>query len=412
MARQDTERETSGGRGGSFRGGTVQYRGECGKCGGKRTDQQLGLESSPAAYVERLVEVFREVRRVLADDGTAWLNLGDAFASNWGAGAKRDSSWWSTKSGDAEGKGWGDVETALPPNQFNHRRSDRLKVKDLMGLPWRAAFALQDDGWYLRCDVIWSKSNPMPDPTKDRPTRSHEYVFLLTKKSRYYYDAEAITEALADANAQRTTDHYTTAGRGPRDGGNKGLDTLAARMRSGEHARRNARSVWTIATQPFAEAHFAVMPEALARKCVLAGSSEAGRCSKCRVPHTRIVEEERAPRGDSFGRKDVAEYDHGQAGTPYEQVVASRTVGWSPGCNCGAPVEPDVVLDPFCGSGTTGAVAVAAGRSFVGVELNPAYVEMAERRILRAAESAGRITAQEAKAKNVSAQIGLFAEGE
>ena len=226
-----------------------------------------------------MVAVFREVWRVLRDDGTLWLNLGDSYSSG------------------ALGTG--------------------VKHKDLVGIPWRVAFALQADGWYLRSDIIWSKPNPMPESVKDRPTKAHEYVFLMTKQARYWYDAEAVAETLADANSQRTTTHYDAYHQTARaTTTTTGMDALAARMRSGAHTTRNRRTVWHIATQPYADAHFATYPEKLVEPCVLAGCPSGG-----------------------------------------------------------------TVLDPFTGSGTTGAVACRLGRNFVGIELNPEYAAMAERRI-------------------------------
>lgn len=222
-------------------------------------DGQIGLEPTPDEFVAELVSVFREVRRVLRDDGTLWLNLGDSYASDF--------------------KGTGGLNSKQPtnagslyaPRKFNHG----AKPKDLLGIPWRVAFALQADGWYLRSDIIWSKPNPMPESVTDRPTKAHEYVFLLSKSPRYFYDADAIREKLADANAQRTTAHYDTADRyGAGNGGNGGLDSLAARMRSGEHSGANKRSVWTVATQPYPGAHFATFPPKLIEPCILAGSPE------------------------------------------------------------------------------------------------------------------------------------------
>lgn len=229
-------------------------------------DGQLGLESTPELYVKNMVAVFREVRRVLKNDGVLWLNLGDSYASNWGMGAKRNSSWWSNRSGELEGKGWGAVETAIPANSFRKGRADGLKVKDLVGIPWRVAFALQADGWYLRQDIIWHKPNPMPESVTDRCTKAHEYLFMLTKSSRYYYDHNAIKEQsvtgswdkmppIGGIKQTKGNDNHTYSGNQPSNDG-----------------QRNRRSVWTIATKPFKGAHFAVMPEALCEPPILASS--------------------------------------------------------------------------------------------------------------------------------------------
>lgn len=233
---------------------------------------QIGLEQTPEEYVTQLVDVFREVRRVLADDGTLWLNLGDSY----GAG------------------------------------------KQLMGIPWRVALALQSDGWVLRQDIIWHKPNPMPESVTDRCTKAHEYVFLLSKSARYLYDADPIREPLAPATIQRDK---SPRGRSQAGGGSaKSLAGYEYTPDLGNMTSnplgKNKRSVWTVATKPFRAAHFAVMPESLVEPCILAGSSLG-----------------------------------------------------------------DLVLDPFAGSGTVGVVALRHGRDFIGVELNPDYAAIAEARI-------------------------------
>lgn len=266
-------------------------------------DGQIGLETTPQEFVARLVAVFEEVRRVLRPDGVLWCNMGDSYNANQGAGfngnAKRPDSARNTRM----------------PNSG-------LRPKQLLGQPWRLAFALQDAGWWLRSDCIWHKPNPMPESVTDRPTKSHEYVFLLTKGTRYFYDADAVRTPLAAGT-------LGTYGRRRRSKGTDALGAVAAdnwardvpirkpRLNAnGEHAGANMRTVWTIATQPCREAHFATFPEALAERCILAGSR----------------------------------------------------VG-------------DTVLDPFTGAGTTGLVAAKLGRAFVGCELNPEYVAIAEKRI-------------------------------
>lgn len=212
---------------------------------------QLGLEPTPEEYVAKMVEVFREVRRVLRDDGTLWLNLGDSYAND----AK-----WGGKTG---GK-----QSYLPDNDIRGcgrgKRKTGLKPKDLVGIPWMVAFALRADGWYLRSDIIWSKPNPMPESVTDRPTKAHEYLFLLAKSQKYYYDVEAIAEDLAVP---------------PHAPGNRKLDASRNdhdQMEKvwGSSGKRNKRSVWTIATQPFSQAHFATFPEKLIERCILAGSPE------------------------------------------------------------------------------------------------------------------------------------------
>jgi DNA modification methylase len=237
-------------------------------------DGQIGLEQTPEEYVREMVGVFREVRRVLADDGTLWLNLGDSYGSG----------------------------------------------KQLVGIPWRVAFALQADGWLLRQDIIWHKPNPMPESVTDRCTKAHEYVFLLTKQPRYYYDADAVSEPISVANRLHYDKYAALPSRGQtkqyadrNDAGNSG--TQCGFSKPGL-THRNRRSVWTVTTKPFKGAHFAVMPEALVEPCVLAGSA-AG----------------------------------------------------------------DTVLDPFSGSGTVGVVALRHGRNYIGCELNPEYADLSRKRI-------------------------------
>jgi DNA modification methylase len=234
----------------------------CPKCGAVRSDGQIGLESSPDEYVAEMVGVFREVRRVLRDDGTLWLNIGDSYASPIkGSGGAGRSTLVGTP---AEGNG----------QMFASRRFDMggLKPKDLIGIPWLLAFALRADGWYLRQDIIWAKQNPMPESVRDRCTKAHEYVFLLSKSERYHFDAVAISEPFADArmgSSGARASKYADA-RSGRSGGDCGI-TSAPTLDT-----RNRRSVWSIASQPFADAHFATMPPALAEPCILAGCPEWG----------------------------------------------------------------------------------------------------------------------------------------
>jgi DNA modification methylase len=212
---------------------------------------QLGLESTPEKYVENLVEVFREVKRVLRDDGTLWLNLGDTYAANRGYQVP-------------DGK-WTDVG-----NSMGMRASDMgLKVKDLIGIPWRVAFALQADGWYLRQDIIWHKPNPMPESVKDRCTKSHEYIFLLSKSAKYYYDADAIKEPCVEGSPAGNK-AALNKGRIGREGWS--FDSNKSKPVDG----RNKRSVWTVTTKPFKGAHFATFPPDLIEPCILAGCPKGG----------------------------------------------------------------------------------------------------------------------------------------
>ncbi|MGD9856118.1 MAG: site-specific DNA-methyltransferase, partial [Planctomycetaceae bacterium] len=274
-------------------------------------------------------------------------------------------------------------DESTPPNKPSlDFRNSSIKPKDLVGIPWRVALALQADGWWLRSECIWSKPNPMPESVTDRPTRSHEHLFLLTKSERYFFDAEAIKEPLAHANQQRSTDHYDTSGRGPRDGGNAGLDQLAHRMRFGEHTRRNKRSVWTIPTRSYAGAHFAVFPPELITPCLQAGTSVVGCCPECGAPYRRIVERHRTVtrpgrRSKINGHADKAVGNR----DPQRHVTMTKTAGWRAGCDCDAgEPAPCMVLDPFLGSGTTAAVAQGLGCRCIGIELNADYCRLAAAR--------------------------------
>ena len=266
---------------------------------------QIGLEPTPEAYVADLLDVFREVKRVLRDDGTLWLNLGDSYCGSWGnyggqnrgVGRQRQIVNGSQVPNPAyEGhEDWRPPTTDVPG----------LKSKNLVGIPWRVAFALQADGWYLRSDIIWNKPNPMPESVTDRCTKSHEYIFMLTKSERYYYDAEAIKESGTSDVRERT-----------RKVG-EGQDTsIGTKGCAGFDGFRNKRDVWTVATEPCSEAHFAVFPSKLIEPMILAGTKTG-----------------------------------------------------------------DTILDPFMGSGTTAIQAVRFHRHYLGCELNPTYVKMAERRI-------------------------------
>lgn len=338
-------------------GSTRGFKVTCPKCGAKRLDMQLGLEKTPEEYVDKMVEAFREVRRVLKNDGTLWLNLGDSYC--------HDTKWGGSSGNKNE------LQQGYARKQSRDRDSG-CKPKDLVGIPWLVAFALRSDGWWLRQDIIWNKANCMPESVTDRCTKSHEYLFMLTKQARYYYDAEAIKEPASESdwesrigranlnnkllsseelNGIRPRVKYTPNGKDKQSGhGRKhggfnarwdekewqgknatqdensagrriGLNTKTARDNGDDHdhtfgnGMRNKRDVWTVAPANFPEAHFATYPPDLIKPCILAGSK--------------------------------------------------------PG---------DTILDPFAGSGTTGMVALELGRKAILIELNPKYVELIEQR--------------------------------
>jgi len=307
-------------------------------------DGQMGLEPTPSEYVQKLVAVFREVWRVLCDDGTVWLNLGDSYAGSWGnySGQNRGngSQREITNGSQAHQKAYDGKEDWRPPTS---NKMDGIKPKDLIGIPWMVAFALRADGWYLRSDIIWHKPNPMPESVQDRPTKAHEYLFLLAKSERYYYDSQAIAEPAVTNDMRRP---YGSQGAWQLDGrpeeqrpngklrGKAGKNAFRGQGAERKNATgpanrdgrdlkdvgtgptRNKRSVWTVATRPYKGAHFATYPIELVRPCILASCPVGG-----------------------------------------------------------------VVLDPFNGSGTTGAAAIGSGRQYIGIDINPEYIELAHKRL-------------------------------
>jgi DNA modification methylase len=322
-----------------------------------------------------MVDVFREVRRVLRNDGVLWLNLGDSYTA--GAGNRNGTGGSGLKRNltDEDSR-----QQCLQTNKI-YRQSAQcgfntgLKPKDLVGIPWRVAFALQADGWYLRQDIIWHKPNPMPESVTDRCTKAHEYIFLLTKSARYYYDAEAIKEEGTNRPCGNTRPTKAAI-----NGDDKQRTT--ANLHNIEAAEtRNRRSVWTVATRPYKGAHFATFPPDLIEPCILAGTSAEGCCATCGAPWERILQK--------TGSKT---YEYEAIGIPGESDNRGRRVGgcgssqftatgWQPTCTCDTTEKARcVVLDPFNGSGTTGEVARLAGCDYIGCELNDGYEKLARKR--------------------------------
>lgn len=330
---------------------------------------ELGLESTPEAYVERLVEVFREVRRALRPEGTLWLNLGDSYAGGGRGGggsfmAERGEKSW--KKGDN-----------------GHRSAPRgYKPKDLVGIPWMVALALRADGWWLRADIVWRKTNPQPESVDDRPTRAHEYVFLLAKSERYFYDAFPIREPHRDVRSAKTG---SSALRGQATLRPLGREESAERWYHPDG--RNARSVWDVPTHPSGVGHYAVFPEELVKRCILAGSSESC-CAGCGASRQRVVESQRLRDGEPVqlpparnAWPEARVHPRHTEGIGHNRIfTAKRHVRWVPSCSCGALDTPTVVLDPFGGSGTVGRVATRLGRRALLIELHPEYVELARAR--------------------------------
>lgn len=363
----------------------------------------LGLEPAPELYVAHLVEVFREVWRVLRDDGAMWLNLGD---THWG-GKGQNGQAWSTEHQDrptlqkAHHQIAGRGETR--PQDHYH---STIKPKDLVGIPWAVAFALRGDGWYLRQAVIWHKPNCMPESVKDRPTTDYEFVFLLAKSEQYFYDAVAIMEPVKPqsvARGERRERLIERMGAGALGKQQKNLEEgdgyqhayagLAdGRSGSGMNLNgRNKRAVWTIPVGSFSEDHFATFPPALVEPCVKAGTSERGACPECGAPWERVVEKEFVSQQDVSPERGIKgapgqkpmDKSSGWEGVP-RGTNRTTTIGFRPTCDCPEhePV-PCRILDPFGGAGTTGMVADRLGRDAVLIDIKPEYAEMSRERIVR-----------------------------
>ena len=370
---------------------------------------QLGLEAVPdclgwathapcgECYICHTVAWAREVKRVLRDDGTFWLNLGDTYAGSWGS--------MSYPGGSIAARRFGGDNQENVGRPVNSRLSGNLKPKDLCGIPWRVALALQADGWYLRSDIIWSKPNPMPESVTDRPTKAHEYLFLLAKSERYYYDADAVRETMSEATKERDRNGFNGAFKGQFRGTPGEERWQDGRPISEPHfyngAGRNHRTVWSIATAPYSGAHFATYPPALVEPCIKAGTSERGCCPKCGKGWKRVVEDGfKAHDGNTYTKYpdgwDTEPGAHGTVhrkgrsnGTAAKRLALLRqaarenggeysntrsTTGWSPACTHAAEPVPCTVLDPFAGSGTTLMVARQLGRNAVGLDLSLPYL--------------------------------------
>ncbi|MCK4240859.1 MAG: site-specific DNA-methyltransferase [Candidatus Atribacteria bacterium] len=377
----------------------------CQLCGAWRGS--LGLEPTAELYIQHIVQIWRELKRVLRKDGTCWLNIGDSYASGKGncfnPGGGENSLGIPRKESGAH---------PLSRGNISDLKKSGLKPKDLCLIPSRVALALQADGWWLRSDIIWAKPNPMPESVTDRPTNSYEHIFLLTKSAKYFYDQDAVREIYTEplnrygGPSKKLTDNL------------KGKDNPYNSAHRERDMRpnptgRNLRNIWTIATEPTPEAHFATFPTKLAETCIKAGTSEKGCCSKCGAPWVRIMEKEFIPQQDvslERGMKGAAGQKSMDKSNSWDGFprgsTKSKTIGWKPSCECkkadiiidghtleeqiklGLPAKeginlndspisiPCTVLDPFSGSGKALIVAKKLGRKAIGIDLKQEYLDM------------------------------------
>lgn len=330
-----------------------------------------GLEPDIGMYISHSIEVLREIRRVLRPDGVCFWNVGDSYMSHAGDRSKVGGFQSNPKADRLE------AESAM---SMNKKTNGILKDKDLCLIPFRMAIAAQEDGWYVRSIIIWHKTNPMPESVTDRPSRSHEYILMLTKSAKYYYDADAVREDSVDAESftgrrkrSYSRSNYIDMANNKAVLGNDNND------RGKTYPKRNLRDVWTINTQPFKGSHFATFPEKIPEICIKATTPEYGCCAKCGKPYKRVVERKtmkikRTDWGERAGNRTASS---GTMISPPE----TKTVGWQPDCKCNAGVTKSIVLDPFAGSGTTGVVAKRLGRKAILYELSTEYCEMIKERV-------------------------------
>lgn len=387
--------------------------------------EQIGQEQTVSAYIDNLRECAREWFRVLRHDGSLWLNLGDSYAGS-GRGLMGDGS-PSDRGSAKQGTNKGTTQGAFKIS----KACAEYKQKDLYGIPWAVATALRADGWYLRRDIIWAKNNPMPESVTDRPTTAHEYIFLLTKSARYFYDEVAVAEPAITAEriypswekrkesgepARRddpALSGYVNKGAGMGGGSTRNLRSVwdidedeYAQFLQWKAERSGAmRDVWPISSNGYKGAHFATMPPEIPRKCIMAGTSARGCCPDCGAPFERVTHREKPKSRAVNAQTPNGQTEQGSLKNERVDLYPpTNTEGWYPTCNCsGLPplpsreehteeharllerareltASPCVVLDSFSGSGTTGKVAIELGRQYIGVEINPAYIALAHER--------------------------------
>ena len=381
--------------------GLRSYQGDAG---------MIGLEPTFDQHIANLVAVFREVKRVLRDDGICWLNYGDAYAGGGRGNYSKPGSWqdtWKPKdlmmmparvamALQSDGANMGALSAitraiaAIEEAYWDEPVPDRV-INILDGLEKEYAQA-KGDSWWIRSEVIWWKPNPMPESVTDRPTSAHEKVYLLAKSGKYFYDAEAVRTSIVDPNDVRKGNSQENDKSMPPTERNE-IKPDTNRWRTGQHpSGANLRNVWKIATHSFPGAHFATFPPKLVEPCIKAGTSQHGVCAECGAPWARVVEKPDMPHDATANTK----YDDKSHGGRARKMIQSRrargikddegwggtTTGWQPTCTCGTEaVVPATVLDPFGGSGTTGMVAVRLGRNATLVEISPEYAQMAKSRI-------------------------------
>ncbi len=392
----------------------------------------LGLEPSPEAFVGHLVYIYRLVRETLRDDGTVWLNIGDSYAAN----QKTRNDEQACRKSKLNGGYKSQIACKCQPKKV----FPRIKPKDMLGIPWMLAFALREDGWYLRQDIIWHKLNCMPESCNDRCTKNHEYIFLLSKSKKYYFDQLAIATPIAASTAgdhRLKNESYSEnrpessfpgerADRGngmlkpmmrssrpevDTRGGNQGNGYIPAISQAmnfkrdhhknhepipGQNAVQhrpdredtvptglaNRRSVWSFSTQGFKEAHFATFPQLLPELCIKAGTSEFGCCAECGSPYRRVIDKEYKIHEKYFGDYQTVRHSHGKAGNSYKENIGIDHFGWAKTCRCRTTqISPCVVMDVFSGAGTVAMVALRLGRDFIAMEQSKKYVKMSEKRL-------------------------------
>jgi len=345
-------------------------------------ENPYGLEPTPELYVQHTLDFLRAIRRVLKDSGTVWWNIGDSYAGS-GKG-QMASGEHATKHGEKQHTNKGTLCGGLGTDYGD------LKPKDLCLIPFRVALAAQADGWWVRSVIIWAKANPMPESVRDRPTESHEYILMLTKKGTYYFDQEAVREPhIGGLQGGR---QYAQAKGLKREKRNEngqpsgqGHNMYALDNPNG----RNIRTVWNINTEPYPEAHFATFPTEIPKRCILAGTSEKGVCEKCGKPWERMIQKGLTAhdgatdcsyeKGTTANRLALLRQAARQRGGEYANEA--KTLGWQPTCKCGGPTIPATVLDPFSGSGTTGMVAKQLGRKGILIDTSAKYCELARKRV-------------------------------